>query len=155
GLVVVEAGTAAAGVSGVASFISSLRHAATVAARRRLDMTRVLAVLVALSCLVFACVALPIARQARHEPVYTRAALHGLVDREPARWLGRTLLVQGEAIATSCVERAGTLILCAPPRVFLTDPGPSLAVRPLLPLVSASPDPWLTAVRRLPLIGRF
>ena len=46
------------------------------------------------------------------------------------------------------------LVLCSPRLVFLTDPGPTLAGASL-PLVSASPDPWLTSVRRLPLIGRF
>jgi hypothetical protein len=85
--------------------------------------------------------------------VYSVADVRSHLAEDPRRWLGRTLLVRGEAIAAACVESAATAILCAPPRVFLTDPGPSLAVRPLLPLVSASPDPWLTSVRRLPLLG--
>jgi hypothetical protein len=86
--------------------------------------------------------------------VYTLAALHGLVDREPAHWLGRTLLVQGEAIATSCVERAGTLVLCAPPRMFLTEPDSKAGVA-LLPLDWAGIDPLLAGLRRLPLVGGF
>jgi hypothetical protein len=85
-------------------------------------------------------------------PVYSVADLRSHLEADPRRWLGRTLLVRGAAIAGGCREAAGTLVLCTSWRVFLTDPGPTLAGA-VLPLVSASPDPWLSSVRRLPLLG--
>jgi hypothetical protein len=84
-------------------------------------------------------------------PVYSVADLRSHLAADPRRWLGRMLLVRGEAIARACVEHAATLILCAPPRVSLTDPGPMLA-GVALPLLSARRDPLLTVVRHLPLL---
>jgi hypothetical protein len=119
-----------------------LRHRALLIASLGLVLVAVLAMVV-------------LDRPFDRRPVYSVAQLHSHLEKEPRRWLGRTLLVRGKAMAAACVESAATAILCAPPRVFLTDPDPSLAVRPLLPLAAAGSDPWLTSVRRLPLIGRF
>jgi hypothetical protein len=91
-------------------------------------------------------------RPLHRSPVYSVAKLRSHLLEDPQPWLGRTLLVRGEAIARGCRAEAGTLVLCSPRLVFLTDPGPTLAGASL-PLVSASPDPWLTSVRRLPLLG--
>jgi hypothetical protein len=85
-------------------------------------------------------------------PVYSVADLRRHLAADPRRWLGRTLLVRGEAIAVVCATEAGTPVLCAPPRVILTDPYPSPAVVPLS-LAPARPDPLLTVVRHLPLVS--
>jgi hypothetical protein len=87
-------------------------------------------------------------------PVYSVSDLRSHLAKDPRGWLGRGLLVRGEAIAVACAEDAGTPVPCAPPRGYLIDPDPSLAVEPL-PLGWAGPDPLLTMVRRLPLVGPF
>jgi hypothetical protein len=96
---------------------------------------------------------------ARARP-FDRSLVYSVVDlrrhlaEDPRPWLGRRLLVRGEAIAVACPVDPGTPGLCAPPWGYLTDPGPSLAVDPL-PLEWAGADPLLTAVRHLPLLGDF
>jgi hypothetical protein len=85
-------------------------------------------------------------------PVYSVAQLHSHLEKDPRRWLGQTLLVRGAVFARGCREEAGTLVLCSPRQVVLTDAGPTLTVA-ALPLASARPDPWLTVVRHLPLLG--
>jgi hypothetical protein len=87
-------------------------------------------------------------------PVYSVAALRARLAGDPRPWLGRRLLVRGEAIVVACPTDPGTPVLCPPPWGYLTDPGPSLAVEPL-PLEWAGTDPLLTAVRRLPLVADF
>jgi hypothetical protein len=47
-------------------------------------------------------------------PVYSVAELRRHLAKDPRRWLGRTLLVRGEAIANGCLEAASTPGLCAP-----------------------------------------
>jgi hypothetical protein len=85
--------------------------------------------------------------------VFSVTALQRQLADDPRRLLWRTLLVRGEARARGCREEAGTLVLCTPRQVVLTDPGPTLTDT-ALPLVLVRPDPLLSVVRHLPLRGR-
>jgi hypothetical protein len=115
-----------------------LRHRALLIASLGLVLVAVLAMVV-------------LDRPFHRSPVYSVADVRSHLLEDPRGWLGRTLLVRGETIARGCREEAGTLVLCSPQVVSLTDPDPTLAGASL-PLVSARPDPVLTIVRHLPLV---
>jgi hypothetical protein len=117
-------------------------------------MQRQRALLIASLGLVLAAVlaVLALDRPFHRSPVYSVADVRSHLAQDPRRWLGRTLLVRGEANVSGCREAAATLVLCAPLRAYLTDPSPAPAVA-VLPLVAARPDPLLTLVRHLPLVG--
>jgi hypothetical protein len=126
-----------------------------------------LAILAALLGLALTGSVLVVTASGSHAPpvsVLSATALQRQLAHDPQRWLGRTLLVRGVAIARGCRIEAGTLVLCSPRQVFLTDPGPKpqavltdlypMLLAAALPLVSARPDPLLTVMRHLPLLGR-
>lgn len=83
-------------------------------------------------------------------PVYTVAEVQRLVTRDPAEWTGRTVLVQGWAVADharvdpNIVDRLDTLVDVQ-----------AQGWLPRLLVVRGRKDAVLAVLRRVPLLGRF
>ena len=121
---------------------------------RRLSRTHLLRVLilpaVALLCLGVLAVTRVLAPSSAG-PIYSVGALQAGLERDPGRWVGRTLHVR--AVAESCADRTGgSPSPCIDPRPALFDTGPQpKAVLLLLPDDAApTTRAWL---RRLPILG--
>jgi hypothetical protein len=83
-------------------------------------------------------------------PACSVTALRQLVSRDPTAWLGRTVLAQGRAVRYH-TWRAPDSIVTDNELLDADAPGGS----PGLSLVWGRGDPLLTALRRLPLLGRL
>ena len=87
--------------------------------------------------------------------VYTVAEVQAKLAHDPEAWLHRTLRVRGIAVAAGCAgQTPDSTSLCGPPHFSLSDADPSGGPARLT-LVWAGGSPLLTALRRLPLLGRF
>jgi hypothetical protein len=84
--------------------------------------------------------------------VYTLAALHTLVDRAPARWVGRSVVVLALAEPCPWWGAAARLRHCAGQPLVLVGTATDAPAGPL-PLVRPAPSPLLTALGRLPWLG--
>ena len=83
-------------------------------------------------------------------PVYAVKDVERALAQNPTGWVGRTVLVQGRVALDRTWSPPDSIVT----RVALVDPGRSNSLRPLY-LQWGSADPVLTALRRLPLLGRF
>jgi hypothetical protein len=86
--------------------------------------------------------------------VYTAGEVRAGLARHPQAWLNRTLLVRGVAGIACCHWNTADASQCAPAQAILGAAGPGMA-RAALGLAWAGPDPLLTVVRRMPLLGRL
>lgn len=83
-------------------------------------------------------------------PTYTVAGLQRVVARDPADWVGRTVWVQGQAVADHVWVAPDSLLTS----IALVDPARSDDAAPLY-LQWGSADPLLAFLRNIPLVGRF
>lgn len=84
------------------------------------------------------------------DPVYTLAAVERALARDPRAWVGRMVRVQGRVAIGRTWSPPDSIVT----RLVLVDPGYAAGVWPL-DLQWGRPDPWLAALRRLPLLGRL
>lgn len=84
--------------------------------------------------------------------VYSLAALQAGLAREPRDWVNR--IVRVRAVATGCTAWAGSVHLspCIDEAAGLYDAG-SMDTSTYTPVADGAPDPWLSLLRRLPLLG--
>jgi hypothetical protein len=84
--------------------------------------------------------------------VYSVAALRTLVERAPAQWLGQELVVRGLVGPCPWWGVAARIEHCAgQPLVLIGAPGEAAASP--LPLVRPAPQPLLSMMRSLPILG--
>lgn len=81
--------------------------------------------------------------------VYTVADVERQVSRDPADWIGRIVLVRGQPVSYLLQAPDGIVM-----QIGLVDPGRGHNARPLS-LRWGEPDPLLSLLRRLPMVGRF
>jgi hypothetical protein len=84
--------------------------------------------------------------------VYMLAALQTLVDRAPARWVGRSVVARALAEPCPWWGAAARVRHCAGQPLVLVGTATDAPTAPL-PLVRPAPSPLLTALRRLPWLG--
>jgi hypothetical protein len=86
--------------------------------------------------------------------VYSLAVLRALVERAPAHWLGRAVVVR--ALAAPCPWWGATVRLrhCADQPLVLIGCATDAPTEPL-PLVRRAPSALWAILRRLPLVGSF
>ncbi len=82
--------------------------------------------------------------------VYTVADVERRVARDPTNWVGRTVLVRGQAVSHLFWRAADGITL----QIGLIDPTPGNHTPPLS-LRWGNPDLLLVFLRRLPWVGRF
>jgi hypothetical protein len=84
--------------------------------------------------------------------VYSLAALHALMERAPAHWLGRTVVIR--ALAAPCPWWGATARLqhCAGQSLVLFGTATDAPSEPL-PLLRPAPAPLWVILRRLPWLG--
>lgn len=83
-------------------------------------------------------------------PVYSVADVERRVARDPAKWVGHTVLVRGQAVSYLFWRAADGSTM----QIGLIDPAPGNHTPPLS-LRWGNPDPLLALLRRLPWAGRF
>jgi hypothetical protein len=86
-----------------------------------------------------------------HDPMYTVAQVQAGLARHPGSWVGHTVRVRGRATACS-IELEHGHFHCLPRQPHLDDPDAGSWIEPLL-LVWKDPNPALTIMRRVPLLG--
>lgn len=82
--------------------------------------------------------------------VYTVADVERGVARDPAHWIGRTVLVRGQPVSYLLWQAPDGVDM----QIGLVDAGRGNNARPLS-LRWGGPDPLLAFLRRLPMVGRF
>jgi hypothetical protein len=87
-------------------------------------------------------------------PVYSIAMVRAQLARDPDRWVGRTILVRGEVVPCVAMPIAvnGRCAALAPRDWQPSSPTPWRTTIDPLPIVHAGLDPFLTPLRRLPLL---
>jgi hypothetical protein len=86
---------------------------------------------------------------------YSVTQVEAQLASHPRAWTDRTLLLRGVVVATGCfAQTADKAASCVPQRMTLDDADPTASGAPL-PLALAGPNPLLTIVRRIPLLGSF
>ena len=112
-------------------------------------MARLLTALVALSVVVLAAGLMRATVHTRTpEPVYSFATVRAQLARDPAAWMGRSILVQAMAVAYHQRFDRGTALT----EIDLTDAGAQWS-KQYLPVLRGTPDPVVALLRRLPLLG--
>lgn len=94
---------------------------------------------------------LPDLRNALSTPVYTVESLQRAAARDPADWLGRTVLVRGQAVTYLTWSAPDSVVH----RMDLVDPPPARHYMVRVALEWGHPDPLLALLRRLPVVGRW
>lgn len=98
-------------------------------------------------------------------PIATMAGLKRDLAQAPTAWLGRTVRVRGEAVglaswlyATPARSRGLGAPNCCPAHLVVLAPrlvDPAAPSASGFPLVWGAADPWLTVLRRMPVIGSW
>jgi hypothetical protein len=115
-------------------------------------MTRLVALLMIVSGLMLAIgCARAVVRMADQGPVYSVAELRAHLAHDPGAWARRTVLVRGRATACAIRLEQGHFH-CTPRQPRLDDPDGAAMTEPL-PLSWAGPNPALTVMRGIPLLG--
>lgn len=118
-----------------------------------MTMRRYLVPLLVLPALVVVATSAAVTTAGRpdHSRVYTVAEVRDRLARNPGDWVGRTVRVRGKAMACHIWLEHGHF-QCRPQRPCLSDPDADATSEPLL-LRWDDPNPALTVLRRLPLLG--